>query len=265
MNAAETNETVSAPPRVAPDLRAAFGGVWRLTLRQFLLPGHGIALAVGLALLALLFSGGPPDRGTAAFLEWTIGFYATFLVPALAFMSAGGAMREELKSSSVDYVLTRPIPRPAFIVFKFVAHTLCLQADFLVAFALVLGLAAARHTPELASVAPKLFFAQFLLVTAFSAFGFLCGILTTRYAIVGLGYALVVEVGAGQIPTQVSRLSMTHQTREMLSVWLGRAEPTAQTAGPLGTAGIALLFTVIVLGAGIAWFTQREFAGAGES
>ncbi|HVS53964.1 MAG TPA: hypothetical protein VHD62_16535 [Opitutaceae bacterium] len=262
MNATEPFPTA---PRVTPDLRHAFGGVWRLTLRQFLLPGHWLMLAVGLALLALLFSGGPPDRGTAAFLDWTIVFYATFLVPALAFMSAGGAMREELKSSSVDYVLTRPIPRPAFIAFKFVAHTLCLQLDFLLAFALVLGLAAARQTPELATVAPKLLFAQFLLVTAFSAFGFFCGILTTRYPIVGLGYAAIVEVGAGQIPTQVSRLSMTHQTREMLSVWLGRAEATAQTAGPLGTAGILLLFTVVVLGLGIAWFMQREFAGAGET
>src|SRR5256885_9687059 len=109
-----------SPPRVAPNLSHAWGGVWRLTFRRLLVPAHWLTLGIGLAVLTLLFIGGVHGGSPEHFIDWTSSFYVTFLVPALAFMAAGGAMRDEMKSGTVDYVLTRPVPRPAFVVFKFV-------------------------------------------------------------------------------------------------------------------------------------------------
>jgi ABC-2 type transport system permease protein len=260
-----TPTTTASPPRVVPNLAHAWGGVWRLTFRRFLLPGHWLMLAIALAVLTLLFAGGVHGGGAGSFLDWTKSVYVTFLVPALAFMGAAGAMRDEMKSGTVDYVLTRPVPRPAFVVFKFFAHTICTQLDFLVAFALVMILAASRQVPSLATVAPKILFGQVLMITAFSALGFFCGTLTARYVVIGLAYGAIIEAGVGQIPTQISRLSMTQQMRELLAILLERIEPHAASPTVAGTTGIVLAFTTVLLVATAAIFTLREFTGSGES
>ena len=256
---------VFSPPRVAPNLAHAWGGIWRLTFRRLLLPGHWLTLGVGLAVLTLLLAGGPRAGGPGEFLDWTSGFYVTFLVPALSFMAAAGALREEMKSSSVDYGLTRPMPRPAFVAFKFIAHTICAQLDFLVAFVLLMIFARMHDIPDLAAVGSKLLFGQGLMITAFSALGFLCGAISSRYVVIGLAYAGLIEAGVGHIPTQISRLSMTHQMRDLLAVLLHRAEPLATSPGLLGTTGIVLAFTAVMLAAAAAVFSLRELSGATDS
>ena len=257
--------TTFPAPRIAPNLSHAFGGVWRLTFRRFLLPGHWLTVAIGLAVLALLFFGGPRRGNPDEFVGWAISFYVSLVVPALAFMAGADAIREEMKSSSVDYVLTRPVPRPAFVAFKYVAHTVCTQLDLLLAFGVVVGFAAAHHVPDLATVTFKLLLGQVLLVTAFSAFGFLCGVISSRYVVIGLAYAGIIEAGVGQIPTQLSRLSMTHQVRDLLASLLGRTETLTSAPSLFGTSGMVALFCVLTLGAAVALFTFREFTGAGET
>jgi ABC-2 type transport system permease protein len=252
-------------PRVAPHLAHAFGGVWRLTFRRFLLPGHWLAVGIGLAFLTLLFAGGPRGGTPETFLTWTTQFYIAFLVPALAFVSGAGAMRDELKSNSVDYTLTRPVPRAALVLFKYLAHTVCLQAELLLALVVALGFAVAHNVPDLSAVAAKLFLGQFLLVAAFSALGFFCAALTSRYIVLGLAYAGVIEAGLGQIPTQLSRLSMTNQVRDLLTTLLAAGEPPASVPGIPGTAGMVLLFSAVALAAAMALFTHREFGGAGDA
>ena len=256
-----------SPPRVAANLAHAFGGVWRLTLRRFLQPGHWLTLAIGLGVLALLsFAPGPRGSGTGHFVGWVGGFHVTFLVPAIAFMAAAGALRDEMKSGAVDYVLTRPIPRPAFVAFKFLAHTVCLQVEFLLALAVVFGVGALRDAPGLAAALPSLLLAQGLLVVAFGALGFLCAAITTRYFLIGLAYAGVIEAGVGQIPTQLSRLSMTHLVRDFLAPLMERsAAPSAGAPGGLFTAAVLIAFSVLVLAAATAIFSTRELSGPAEA
>jgi ABC-2 type transport system permease protein len=257
-----TASALQPAPRVAPNLLHAFDGVWRLTFRHFLLPGHGLALAIWLLILAALCAGGPRHGRPDEFVGWAANFYVTFLVPALAFMAGAGAIRDEMKSSSIDYVLTRPVPRPAFVAFRFVAHTICAQLELLLALGVVLGFAASHEVPHLATFAAKLLFGQVLLVMAFSAFGFLCGVITSRYVLIGLAYAGIVEVGVGQIPTQLSRLSMTHQMRDMLGVLFHHTPLPAAPPGVADTAAILLGFTVLALGAAVVIFSCRELSGA---
>jgi ABC-type transport system involved in multi-copper enzyme maturation permease subunit len=174
-------------------------------------------------------------------------------------------MREEMKSGNVDYVLTRPVPRPAFVVFKFLAHLICAQIDFLIAFAVVMIFAVINHVPDLAAVGAKLFFGQMLMVTAFSGLGFLGGVMTARYVVVGLAYAGIVEVGVGQIPTQLSRLSMTHQVRGLLSPLWDRSVDLAQVPGGLATTAIVLGFCAVTVTATAMIFTWRELSGPADS
>ena len=262
MNAPPSLSAPLAP--VVPNQRHAFGGVWRLTCRRFLLPTRWVIVLIGLAVLTLLsFASGQRDVSRSGqYVSWVVGFYVTFLVPALAFIAAGGAMRDEMKSGTVDYVLTRPVRRPAFVVFKFIAHTVCTQIDFLLALVVVLAIGTVRGVPDLVAAAPKLLLGQVLLVMAASAFGFLSGVLTSRYVVIGLLYAGVIEAGVGQIPTQLSRLSMTRQIRDLLEPATGAV---ASLAATLGTAGLLLVFTGVALAAAAALFNLRELSAPNES
>jgi ABC-2 type transport system permease protein len=253
------------PPRVAADFSHAFGGVWRLTFRRFLLPGSLVPLAIALALLALLgFAQTRGGQRTDHYVEWLVRFYATFLTPALAFLAAGGALRDEMKSGTVDYVLTRPVPRPAFVAFKFLAHTACVQLQFVVALAVALGVGMAFGVPGLAAAWPRLLFAQALLIAAFGALGMFCAALTTRYFVIGLAYAAVVEVGVGSIPTQLSRLSMTHQVRNFLAPLFDAAN-AADAPGWIITGAILIVFTTVMVAATGALFAVRELSGPADA
>lgn len=251
-----------APPApTAPDWRHAFGGVWRLTLRRYLLPGRWVTLLIGLAVLALLAFASSRSGGADNYLEWVIGFHLTFLVPALAFLTAAGAMRDELKAGTIDYVFTRPMDRRVFVGAKFVAHTVGEQIDFLLALAVVLAMGALRGRPDLLPALPGLLLGQLLLVLAFSALGFLAAILTNRYIFVGLAYAAVIEVGLGQIPTQISRLSLTRQIRDLFDA----SGHVASAAAAFGAGGAILLVTGVALAAAAAIFHRRELHAANET
>jgi len=270
---ATSNASPAPAARIAPDAWRAFGGIWRLTFRRFLLPAHWLALAGMVAVLALICLGFlSAGNGPVFFVSWAVKFYFTFLVPVMAFISAAGAIRDDMRAGTVDYVLTRPVPRPMFILFRYLSHTACAQVDFLFAFGALLAVAAYRDVPGLRADAPLLFFAQVLLVTGFSAFGFLCGVLTSRYVMIGIGYAAVIEVGVGQIPTQLNQLSMTHQVRGMLQPLASRVPSPFATsldllpaAGGLPTLGVLLAFTVVMLGLAAAVFAFREFTGQADA
>lgn len=249
-----------APPRVTPVLRHAWGGTWRLTYRQLLQPGHALMMAIGLGVLTFLFAAGSRWGRPAEFLNWVCGFYVTFLVPALAFISAAGAMRDAMKSNSIDYVLTRPMPKPAFVLFKYLAHMLCAQLNFLVAFGVVVGFVTAHKVPGAGAALGQLLYGQVLMVAAFSAFGFLAGTITARHVIIGLGYAGIIEVGVGNIPTQIGQLSMTQLMRNALTPLLQHI--TSETApSMLWATTLILLFTFVMVSAAVAVFTLREQSG----
>lgn len=261
------------PARLSPRLGRAWGGVWRLTLARFLTPGHWLAVAGALMALGLISFGFlAAGNGPPLYLGWAIGFYFTFLVPVMSFLTAAGAMRDEMRPGTIDYVLTRPVPRPAFVIFKYWAHQAGTQADFLLAFGVVLGAGLIRHAPGLVAAAPLLLLAQVLQVAAFSALGFLCGALTSRYVVIGLTYGAIVEAGVGQIPTELNRLSMTHLVKAMLQPLVAHAHSkftfgieALSPAGILTPIGLLLAFSAVMLALAAVVFTRRELTGPTET
>ena len=255
--------------RVTPHPAHAFGGIWYLTRRRAFAPMHWLVLAGMLAVLVLFSMATSPDRETAAqrFIPWAVGFYLTFLLPILAFLTAGGVMRDEMKGGTVDYVLTRPLPRPVFLLCKFVAHLICAQVDFLCALAVIVGVGVYWQVPNLWAALPHLLAMQVLLLAAYSAFGFLSAVLTSRYVVVGLVYGGIVEIGLGRIPTQLNRLSMIRQVHAVFEPLVRTAETaettTASAVEPASlpmTAAIIVTFTVASLAIAAAVFAWRELA-----
>jgi len=248
---------------VAPSLRNAFGGIWRLTFRRFLAPSQWTIPAILLAALTLIAFATVREGSVPHFFRWTSEFYLTFLVPILAFLSGAGAIRDEMKPATVDYVLTRPVRRPAFVVFKFLSHLACLQVSFLLALGVFVAAGLYRHIPSILGALPWLLLGQAVAVTAFAAFGLLCGAITSRYLIVGLVYVGIVEAAIGRVPTQLNRLSMVHQLRALLEQVLPGMNPALPPEqSPLTIVGLLLAFSALMVAAAALCFAFQELAGA---
>lgn len=255
-------------PRVTPNNRHAFGGIWRLSIRRFFSPSRWLMLAGMLVLLVLFSIPAAGNRNEAArdFLPWAARFYICFLVPVMAFLSAAGTVRDDLQAGSVDYLFTRPVRRPVFLCLRYVAHVICTQIDFIFAFAVVIGIGAFHGVPGLWAAAPWLFLAQVLAILAFSGFGFLCAMLTSRYVIIGLLYGVFIEVGMGNVPTQLSHLSMGRQILSVLApVLRGERGVGSLFESGLSAPGAAVLLfgtSLAMLGVAALVFGLREPAGA---
>jgi ABC-type transport system involved in multi-copper enzyme maturation permease subunit len=257
--------------RVIPNATHAFGGIWRLTSRRFYTPGYWMTLAGMLVLLVVFSIPAAPNRVAAAhgFLPWAGGFYVCFLLPILAFISGAGAIRDDLSASTADYVLTRPVRRPTFAVFRYLAQMACLQIDFLFALVVVAGIGVFHQVSGLWAALPLLLLAQVVAVITFSAFGFFSGLLTSRYVIVGLAYAAIIEVGIGNVPTQLNQISLIRQVLGIMRPFIAeqdgaltRAALTSTAATPTIVIGL-LVFSAALIALSATLFGLREFAGSG--
>lgn len=264
MNAAA--DTLPPAARVAPNHRHAWGGVWRLTVARMLAPRQVLIFLILAALFAALSAANfRPRRPFGGFWDWMNAFYLSVLLPVLSFLSGAGAIRDDLKSNTVDYVFTRPVRRLWYVVFRFVAHLTCVQVGYLVLLGALCGIGYARAVPNLIDSLPALIAAQLGVVTAFVAFGFFAGTLSSRYLFIGLLYAGVVEAGLGVIPTQLSRLSITHIVRSMVQPFWYKPPPVV-AAAPVGESLILLLaFSTAMVAVAAAVFSRRQFTGEGNS
>jgi hypothetical protein len=133
----------------------------------------------------------------------------------------------------------------------------------LLALAVLVAVGGIRQVPGLATATTSLLLAQVLAVMAFSAFGFACGAYTSRYLIIGIIYANLIEMGIGNIPTQLNRLSMTHHLRTVTSSLLHQqTEGRTPSDSLLTSTGALILFSLIFLALSAALFSLREATGA---
>jgi ABC-2 type transport system permease protein len=248
-------------PGVTPNQWNAFGGVWRLTAWRFLSRNHLLVTGGMLLGLAFFCSRLTAPSSAGDYLDWVAEFFLSVVVPVLAFLSGAGVMRDETKPGSADYVFTRPVRRWAFVGFKYLAHMACTQVTWLAAFGVVVLFASLRNTPDVASVYVWVLLAQMLTIAAFLAFGFVCAVLTSRYMIIGLVYAGIVEVGIGNIPAPLSRLSMTRHVRELLQPVLDGSPGGVSWVDAFATTGSMMLFSAVFIAVAALVFSMQEQTG----
>jgi hypothetical protein len=154
-----------------------------------------------------------------------------------------------------------------YLLFKYAAHLVLAQLDFLAALAVLITAASVWHAPDLGRAIPAMVLAQALGVAVFSALGFLFAVISPRFHVIwGLLYGGVVEKGFGNIPMQLNRLSMTHQIGLLL-------EPLTKAGGPAqageftlaGRIGIILAFTAGTLLVAAFTFGRQEVVTGGRA
>lgn len=255
--------------RVTPHAGRALGGLWRLTARRFFTLNYWLMLAGMLVVLVVLSIPATPTQASAldGLLPWAAGFYVCFVVPLLSFISAAGTLSEDLGGATVDYVVTRPLRRPLFIVFRYLTQMAATQISFLFALGAIVGLCVFWDVRNLGSAIPMLLLGQVCAVITFSAIGFLCAAITSRYVIVGLLYGAVVEVGLGNVPTQLNRISLVRHVLALVEPLLGQggwavSKTLGASTGGLSTVAVLLGVSAAAVGLAAVIFSVREFAGS---
>lgn len=190
--------------------------------------------------------------------------FISFLLPLWSLSFATETFGGEREAHSLVWLLTRPLPRSAVYLAKFVALVPWCLALNVGGFAL-LCLAAGRP----GRLALQLFWPAVVWGTlAFAALFCLIGAAFRRPAVVALVYSFFLETFLGNMPGYLKRVSISFYTRCMMfeaaaqygvqpekpSVYL----PVDATTACLVLAGI----TVALLVVGMVWFGRAEYVAA---
>jgi ABC-type transport system involved in multi-copper enzyme maturation permease subunit len=209
--------------------------------------------------------GEPAWNRTAPFYHWLIDFYFFIILPLSCVRSCGGLIRDELQNDTLGFLTTRPVKRATLVVLKYLSQAAWLEIVVLVEGLLLLGAGALREIPHLGALLPLFLAAQFLAVLAWSALGLFLGQVTKRYLPLALVYGLIVELGIGDIPTNINTLSLMRHLRTLLShdaalqslyEWTG--------TGVLLPVGALLLAAALFVALAALLFTFREYHAAAE-
>jgi hypothetical protein len=209
--------------------------------------------------------GEPAWNRTAPFYHWLIDLYFFIILPLSCVRSCGGLIRDELQSDTLGFLVTRPLKRATLVALKYLAQVAWLEIVVLVEALLLFAAGASRAIPQLGSLLPLFLAAQFLAVPAWCALGLFLGQVTKRYLPMALIYGLIVELGIGDIPTNINTLSLMRHLKTLLShdaalqslyEWSG--------SGVLLPAGALMLGSVLFLSLAALLFTFREYHAAAE-
>ena len=209
--------------------------------------------------------GEPAWNRTAPFYHWLIDLYFFIILPLSCVRSCGGLIRDELQSDTLGFLVTRPLKRATLVVLKYLAQVAWLEMVVLAQGLLLFAAGALRQIPQLGSLLPLFLAAQFLAVPAWCALGLFLGQLTKRYLPMALVYGLIVELGIGDIPTNINTLSLMRHLKTLLS-----HDPALQSLYEWSGSGVVLPVGALLLGAllflslAALLFTFREYHAAAE-
>lgn len=254
------------PALTSPGWGATWAGLWGLTwrstwpLRRWPMLALGVLLAPLLAWLALPWGEREP------FIGWVLGVHFGLLIPLWCLIAFGSFVRDEVQAGTIGFLLTRPMTRVRFFLLRWFCTLMTVQGA-LAANTLLLGVAGLiLDVPGVLRLTGLLLAAQLVVVPAYGAVAALLGVLTRKYLLLGLVYGFVVEVGIGQIPTNINTLSVARHFRNLLDQFELIELAAGWSGGAMAAAaGWLLLLTLVYLIAAATVFHAREFRAGEES
>lgn len=154
-------------------------------------------------------------RADELFAGVTLGIYWQALVPLASIFFAVSAVRDEISSRTLVYLISGPVPRASIWLGKFAASVgvswIVLGAGYLVARVLVPQVVA--HDFRGATIAASTLAAPIIPLivgpAAYCAIGTLCGVWFKRAMIAGAIYVVGWEYAVGSTPAQAGVRTMT--------------------------------------------------------
>jgi hypothetical protein len=202
------------------------------------------------------------SSGFMVFSRWIVfSIFLSFLLPLWSLSFATEALGGERENNSLIWLLTRPLPRPAIYLAKFLALLPWSIGLNVGGFALLCAVAGPPG-----ATAFRLYWPAVLCATlAFAALFYLMGACFRRPAVVAIVYSFFLEVILGNMPGYLKRVSIGFYTRCMMfeaaqdygvqpekpSVFLPVDSATALT--------VLVGVTIVLLGLGTIIFSRTQY------
>lgn len=202
------------------------------------------------------------ESGFIVFARWMVfSIFLSFLLPVWSLSFATEALGGDREANSMGWLLTRPLPRPAIYLAKFVAVLPWSIGLNVGGFAI---LCFAGGQPGL--LAFRLFWPAVVWASlAFVSLFFLMGATFRRPAVLAILYAFFLETVLGNMPGDMKRISIGFYTRclmfdaaQVFGVEPEKPEvfrPVDGSTAQMALIGLTILFLVI----GMAWFARKEY------
>lgn len=222
-------------------------------------------ILAGIFKFSQIFTGHPRFEGIYIFSNMIMGFYLQFLILILALFYGTSVCSEELESKTLTYLTTRPVPKSAIILGKYVAYTALVV--LMVVIGLVFSFLILNVNDLLNFSLYKILLRDMAVLVlgliCYTAFFTLIGTFLKRSIMFGLIFSFGWENVIQYFPGSTQRFAIAHylksllptQTSEGFAFLLFRLEPT-----PPGMAVVVLLLlTAVFLALACLIFSWQEY------
>lgn len=245
-----------------------FSVVTSLTMRYLLGSRRVIPMALLSAIPLILVVSLVAARST----EFNVVLFQTLMIPLflqvvlifVTLVSATTLIREEIDDNTIPYLLTRPIPRYAVVLYKYLGYLGAVLILLVPPIVLAYGVTEAYQGTGLTANLDVL--GGFLVATvvgsaAYGALFLFVSVLVRKPLAVGLLIGFVWESIVGSIPGDVPKLSVIHYLRSILKGMIAVGPMTTYPSDLSVSIAVLILvgFTIAMVVLALMIFQQMEF------
>src|SRR3989454_10494073 len=233
-----------------------------LTLRYLLGTRRVIAMlllaAIPFILALSLAAARVPAFNIDLFQRLMIPLFLQVVLIFVTLVNATTLIREEIEDNTLPYLLTRPVSKPAVVLYKYVGYLVAVLVLLVPPIVLAYGVTEAYQRTSLATDLDVLggFLVATLIGSAAYGAGFLfVSVLVPKPLAMGLLFGFVWESIVGSIPGDVPKLSLIHYLKSVLKGMIAigpmttyRSDISAGAALPILVGFLAALIVLTMMG-----------------
>jgi len=222
-------------PRPSPSLFGSAARILDLSLGQMLwsrrsvflglLLGMPVLIAAAIRTIDLMYRSGIDVNGVRVqgatifgLMIW--GLYIRFIVPVLGVFFGTSLIADEVDDKTITYLFTRPIPRRAVLLGKYLAYLVCTVLLVLPSVMIVFFLIVPTAGGSIAAAFPSLLKDFGMLAIGLAAYGAVFALVGTRIKrplIVGLVFAFGWEPAVLLFPGYLKRLTVAYYMQALVT------------------------------------------------
>jgi ABC-2 type transport system permease protein len=190
-----------------------------------LLLGLPVVIAAAIRTIDLLYRAGVNVNGVRiqgatifGLMVW--GLYIRFIIPVLGVFFGTSLIADEVDDKTITYLFTRPIPRSAVLIGKYLAYLVCTVLLVLPSVMIVFFLIVPTAGGSIAAAFPSLLKDFGMLAIGLAAYGAVFALVGTRIKrplIVGLVFAFGWEPAVLLFPGYLKRLTVAYYMQALVT------------------------------------------------
>jgi len=190
-----------------------------------LLLGGPVVLATALRIVATMYISGFKINGANAAGETIFGMmiwllYIRFIVPVLGVFYGTALIADEVEDKTITYLFTRPIPRSAVLLGKYLAYLVCTVLLVLPSVVLVFFLIVPTGGSSIGASFPSLLADLGMMSVGLAAYGAVFALVGTRLKrplVVGLVFAFGWEPAVLLFPGYLKRFTVAYYLQALVT------------------------------------------------